>query len=315
MWRPARTLASDAALAHPLTASSSAGGSCVRMADRSPSTSGAPEPTGIAETGVRDEDTRAVHSPWTRTIRVGCAGWSIPAQHCPLFGAGDSVLARYATLFSAVEINSSFYRQHQAKTYARWADTVPADFRFSVKMPRAISHERRLRDADALLDRFLGEAGALGDKLGGFLLQLPPNLALDARIAAAFFRSYRQRSDAALACEPRHPSWFTPSAEVLLAEHGVSRVAADPPRAVVDAVPGGDARWRYWRWHGSPEVYYSDYPEARLQALAAEIVRIGAGRETWVIFDNTAQGHAIANARRLRDLLAAAGATAERGDA
>ncbi|QNN47942.1 DUF72 domain-containing protein [Thermomonas brevis] len=282
------------------------------MADRSPSTSGAPEPAEPAETGIRDEDARV---PRTPAIRVGCAGWSIPARHRALFGEGDSVLARYATLFSAVEINSSFYRPHQTRTYARWADSVPAGFRFSVKMPRTISHERRLRDADAPLDRFLCEAGALGDRLGGFLLQLPPNLAFDARIAAAFFRSYRQRSEALLACEPRHSSWFTPPAETLLAEHGVSRVAADPPRAVVGAVPAGDARWRYWRWHGSPEVYYSDYQEARLQALAAGIAGIGAGRETWVIFDNTAQGHAIANANRLRELLAATGATAGRGDA
>lgn len=282
------------------------------MADRSPSTSGAPEPAESAETGIRDEDARL---PRTRPVRVGCAGWSIPARHRALFGEGDSMLARYATLFSAVEINSSFYRPHQARTYARWADSVPAGFRFSVKMPRTISHERRLRDADAPLDRFLGEAGALGARLGGFLLQLPPNLAFDARIAAAFFRSYRQHSDALLACEPRHSSWFTPPAEALLKEHGVSRVAADPPRAVVGAVPAGDARWRYWRWHGSPEVYYSDYPEARLQALAAGIAGIGAGREIWMIFDNTAQGHAIANANRLRELLAAAGATAGSGDA
>lgn len=244
---------------------------------------------------------------------MGCAGWSIPARHRELFGEGDSVLARYATLFSAVEINSSFYRPHQARTYARWAASVPAEFRFSVKLPRTISHAQRLRDSGALLDRFLGEAGALGDRLGGYLLQLPPQLAFDARIAAAFFRAYHQRSDALLACEPRHPSWFTPSAEALLAEHGVSRIAADPPRAVVGAVPGGDARWRYWRWHGSPEVYSSDYPDARLRALATEIAGIGARRDTWVIFDNTAQGHAIANAARLRALLAAM--PAEAGDA
>lgn len=256
-----------------------------------------------------------MHAPRTHIPRVGGAGWSIPAQHRALFGEGDSVLARYATLFSAVEINSSFYRPHQAKTYARGADSVRSDFRFSLKLPRTISHEHRLRDTDALLDRFLGDTSALGDRLGGFLLQLPPTLALDEVIAAAFFRAFRQRIDAPLACEPRHPSWFTPSAKALLAEHGVSRVAADPPRAAIGAVPGGDVEWRYWRWHGSPEVYYSDYPEARLQALAAEIARIDAGRDAWVIFDNTAQGHAIANARRLQDLLAATGATAGCSDA
>ena len=248
-------------------------------------------------------------------IRIGCAGWSIPARHRGLFGDGDSALARYATLFSAVEINSSFYRPHQPNTYARWAASVPADFRFSVKLPRTISHEHKLRDADALLDRFLGDTAALGDHLGGFLLQLPPTLALDLPSAGAFFRAFHKRSDAPLACEPRHSSWFTPAAEALLAEHRVSRVAADPPRAVVGAAPGGDEGWRYWRWHGSPKVYYSDYPEARLQALADAIAAIGAGQRTWVIFDNTAHGHAIGNAARLQELLTAAGAARNRGDA
>lgn len=221
-------------------------------------------------------------------------------------------MARYATRFSAVEINSSFYRPHQLSTYARWAATVPADFRFSVKLPRTISHEHRLHDAEAPLDRFLGEVSALGDRLGGLLLQLPPNLAFDTDSATGFFRAYRQRSAVPLACEPRHPSWFTPPAEEVLREYHVSRVAADPPRAIVGATPGGDTRWQYWRWHGAPVIYRSDYPEERLQALADAISEVGTG-DSWVIFDNTAGGHAVANASRLQQLLAPQ--AAENGDA
>lgn len=273
-----------------------------------------PPPTSAADEIDGGRRLSAVRKPETVRIRVGCAGWSIPARHRDLFGDGESTLARYATTFSTVEINSSFYRPHQARTYARWARSVPEEFRFSVKMPRAISHERRLRNADALLDRFLDEAGALGDRLGGFLLQLPPSLALDADDADAFFRAYRQHSGAPLACEPRHPSWFTSSADALLAEHGVSRVAADPPRAVIGAVPGGDPRWRYWRWHGSPDIYHSDYPLPRLRVLATAIADAGAVREASVIFDNTARGHAIPNALRLQQLLATA-AAASHGDA
>ncbi|WP_155518861.1 DUF72 domain-containing protein, partial [Xanthomonas euvesicatoria] len=71
-------------------------------------------------------------------VRCGCAGWSIPAADRAQFGEGASVLQRYATRFDAVEINSSFYRPHRASTYARWADSVPEDFRFSVKLPRSI---------------------------------------------------------------------------------------------------------------------------------------------------------------------------------
>jgi len=247
--------------------------------------------------------TRKPGSPSPPDWRVGCAGWSTPARYRSLFDDGDSVLARYATLFRAVEINSSFYRPHAAKTYARWAASVPADFRFSVKLPQAISHEHALSRAGALLDRFLDEAGALGDRLGGFLLQLPPSLVLDRRVASTFFRMFRRRSDALVACEARHASWFTPAADDLFASHRIARVVADPPRGGDASVPIPGAGWHYWRWHGSPRVYYSDYPEERLRELAAAVAAVPAGEPAWAILDNTAHGFATPNAARLGELL------------
>ena len=73
----------------------------------------------------------------TGGVGIGCAGWSIPGRHAALFGAGDSALARYATRFDVVEVNSSFYRPHQHATWRRWAAAVPRGFRFSVKLPQA----------------------------------------------------------------------------------------------------------------------------------------------------------------------------------
>ena len=239
-------------------------------------------------------------------VRIGCAGWSIPGRHADLFGGGDSVLARYASRFAAVEVNSSFYRPHRRGTWERWAASVPDGFRFSVKLPREISHELGLRGAGPALDRFLDQVGGLGGKLGGFLLQLPPSLAFDARSAATFLAMFGRRSDAPLACEPRHASWFTPQAEALLARHAASRVAADPPRVAGGDRPAASQRWHYWRWHGSPRIYYSDYDEAALHALAGAVRQArGTGRQAWVIFDNTAHGFAVANAARLQVLLGA----------
>ena len=82
-------------------------------------------------------------------VFVGCAGWSIPRQHASYFPSEGSHLERYARFLPAVEINSSFYRPHKPATYARWAASVPDGFRFLFKLPRAITHERRLRGADA----------------------------------------------------------------------------------------------------------------------------------------------------------------------
>ncbi|MDH5823969.1 DUF72 domain-containing protein [Luteimonas sp. RD2P54] len=235
--------------------------------------------------------------------RIGCAGWSIASANRHLFGEGASMLARYATRFDAVEINSSFYRPHLRTTYVRWADTVPEDFRFAVKLPRTITHDARLQRSGPMLDAFLAQAGGLGDKLGCLLVQLPPSLAFDARAAATFFAMLRRRWSGPVACEPRHPSWFAPRCQALWARHRIARVAADPARVPEAAVAGGAGAVRYWRWHGAPRMYYSAYDEPALRALAAEVARATpAGAEAWVIFDNTTLGHATTNAASFQAL-------------
>jgi uncharacterized protein YecE (DUF72 family) len=236
--------------------------------------------------------------------RIGCAGWSIAAQHANLFGQGASMLERYATRFDATEINSSFYRPHQAKTYARWAQSVPPGFRFSVKLPKSISHELRLQRCAEPLDRFVGEIDGLGRKLAGILVQLPPSMAFDARVVSTFFAMLRRRTEAAIACEPRHASWFGADAASIFERHAINRVAADPALCAEAARPGNHGAWRYWRWHGSPRIYYSDYSAAALAELATQVDREARPRaRPWVIFDNTAHGYAAVNAASLQDLL------------
>ena len=238
-------------------------------------------------------------------LRVGCAGWAFASAHSHLFLAGESVLARYATLFDIVEINSSFHRPHQRKTYERWAAAVPMDFRFSVKLPKTITHGLRLRESGPLLDRFINESSGLGSKLGCLLVQLPPTLAFDARIASTFLVMLRRRWSGGIAFEPRHLSWFGAAAETLWVRHNVARIAVDPPLDITARKVGGSGSLRYWRWHGSPRIYYSGYGEDTLRNLAAEIIEgTPGGTDACIIFDNTALGFATPNAARLQDLLA-----------
>lgn len=239
-------------------------------------------------------------------IRIGTAGWGIHARYADLFPAAGTHLARYAAVMNAVEINSSFYRPHRRVTYERWAASTPDDFRFAVKVPKAATHESRLKDTAAILDRLFDEVTGLGDKLGPLLVQLPPSLAFDAPVAAAFFSDLRARHAGHIACEPRHASWFTPEADALLAERRVARVAADPPAgAPAAATPGGWPGLVYLRLHGTPRVYYSDYDDAALAAIADNLsVRAGPA-EAWCIFDNTAGFAALGNALSLKDRLAA----------
>ena len=233
---------------------------------------------------------------------VACAGWSVPRTAQARFPAAGSHLERYAAVLPAVEINSSFYRPHRPSTYARWAASVPAAFRFAVKVPRTITHERRLRDAAELLEAFFAEIGGLGRKLGPLLVQLPPSLALDLPIAGDFFSLLRDRHDGPVVAEPRHPSWFEPAGEQLLVDHRIARVAADPPRVPAAAEPGGWPGIVYYRWHGSPRIYYSEYGAAEIARLAGRVrAARRAGVPAWCVFDNTALGAAAANALELLD--------------
>jgi len=238
-------------------------------------------------------------------IRVGTAGWGIHASHAGAFPGAGTHLERYAAAMDGVEINSSFYRPHRRSTYERWAASARPGFRFAVKVPKAATHEARLTNTEAVLDRLLDEASGLGEKLGPLLVQLPPSLAFDEGVAAGFFGVLRDRHAGAVACEPRHASWFGPDADALLAAHRVARVAADPPAgAPAAADPGG---WRglvYLRLHGSPRVYYSAYDDATIDAAAARLAALPDGTEAWCVFDNTAAFAALGDALALRRRLA-----------
>lgn len=231
------------------------------------------------------------------SIRIGTAGWGIPAAVAAAFPGPGSQLERYARVFTCTEINSTFQRVHRAGTYARWAASVPEHFRFAVKLRRTITHERRLVDCNALVRDFLDETAALGPRRGALLVQLPPTLAYDERTAGRFFTQLRDGYAGAVALEPRHASWFTTEAEARLRAFAVSRAAADPAPVRNAALPGGDVSVRYFRWHGSPRMYWSSYDAARLDALSREVESHPG--PAWCIFDNTARGAAAENALAL----------------
>lgn len=235
--------------------------------------------------------------------RIGTAGWAIPARDSAAFPTDGSGLERYSARFDCAEINSSFHRSHRPATWARWAASVPDGFRFSCKLSKAITHERRLADCAGPLAGALEEMGALGDRLAVVLVQLPPSLAFEAGTAADFFTALRRQWKGDVACEPRHRSWLAGEAEALMAGEGIARVAADPAKEPGFAVPGGGGGLVYYRWHGSPAVYRSSYDDGRLESLA-EGLRAVPAKKLWCIFDNTASGAATGDALKLKALLA-----------
>ncbi len=234
-------------------------------------------------------------------VRIGCAGWGLTDAVGEHFPGDGTHLARYSQVLTCVEINSSFYRPHRPETYARWRDSVPDTFRFSVKIPKAISHDARLVSCEPLLDAFFESATQLGDTLGCWLVQLPPSLAFDADEAEAFFASMRERTAIPIALEARHESWFAKGAAMLLKSKSVAYVDADPQPDDCAIKHRADTSLAYFRLHGSPDVYRSSYEYPYLDALALTLHdRAKKAHDVWCIFDNTAAGAAQFNALRVK---------------
>jgi uncharacterized protein YecE (DUF72 family) len=232
-------------------------------------------------------------------VRVGCAGWSIPRHAAAYFASVGSHLDRYSQVFNSCEINSSFYRPHKKETWERWAKSVPAEFRFSVKAPRTITHEAKLNCSAGVLSAFLQQIKFLGDKLGPVLIQLPPSLEFDRARAGEFLTLLRQNYAGDVVWEPRHRSWFSNLVDDLLKEFHVARVAANPACDPAAGRPGGLTFLAYFRLHGSPRRYYSAYSDDFLDALFSQVTNLAPRARVWCVFDNTASGAAIHNALAL----------------
>ena len=235
----------------------------------------------------------------SRPVSIGLAGWSeAVSRYRSSFPADGSGLTRYSGTFDFVEVNVTFYRAVRETTFASWAEQTPADFRFSVKLNRSVTHAARL-SANARLEEALQPMAALGDKLAALLIQLPPTLDFDPARAEAFLTRLRGLYAGTVAWEPRHPGWASADAESLLAAHQVTPVLTEIPTPHTPHAPGGD----YVRLHGTPRRYRSSYPTDQLRALAAWITE--GTSPAYVVFDNTAGPAGVANGRELQELLGA----------
>jgi uncharacterized protein YecE (DUF72 family) len=233
-------------------------------------------------------------------LYIGTAGWNVPGIHAQHFASEGTHLARYAQKLNSAEINSCFYREHKTETYRKWAASVPEDFRFAVKAPRAVTHEGELRvDGEEALQCFLQQTSALGEKRGPVLLQVPPSLKFHKARALEFFRMLRKLYNGPAVLEPRHVSWFDVEPDSLLRKFNIARVAADPALTTEAAEPAGWPELIYFRLHGSPRRYYSSYSEQFLADLAEKLRRLSSRAVVWCIFDNTASGAAVGNALEL----------------
>jgi uncharacterized protein YecE (DUF72 family) len=162
------------------------------------------------------------------SIWIGTSGYNYPewkGRFYPSTLVAAKMLPYYAERFPTVEINYTFYRMPTEKVVEGWQRATPDVYALTLKAPKRITHDARLRHAEDPLQQFLQVAGTLGPKLGALLFQLPPNLKKDVPLLAAFLDEFPPRVRAAF--EFRHPSWFDDEVYALLRTRNLALCIAD----------------------------------------------------------------------------------------
>ncbi len=236
-------------------------------------------------------------------IHVGTSGWHYKqwlGDFYPEKFAPAKMFPWYAREFDTVEINNCFYRLPEEKTFQSWRDLAPPGFIFAVKASRFITHIKRLRDAADAVDLLFTRAKPLGVTLGPVLFQLPPRWKLNLERLAEFLEILPRGHRYSL--EFRDGSWCVPQVYELLARHNVAYCIHDwrempwPKQLTAD--------FTYVRFHGSGTRYGGNYPDHQLREWADRLREWqGRLRAAYVYFNNDIGGHAIRNARTLRELL------------
>ncbi|MBA2403361.1 MAG: DUF72 domain-containing protein [Bdellovibrionales bacterium] len=230
-------------------------------------------------------------------MRIGTAGWSIPATSLKAFVPAGTHLEKYSQIFNAVEINSCFYKDHLARTYQKWASQTPSNFQFSLKLHQRFTHTKETFGAKELKE-VLSQMQYLEEKWGVLLLQFPGSHLFDGKKMERLFHLIRKNYQGTLVIEPRHLTWTETKAVELMREFKVSKVFADPEKCPTK-IKMDFGKIQYYRLHGQPVMYTSSYSQNFLEQLVSHS---DYHQNVWCIFDNTKYGSAIENALLLKKL-------------
>jgi uncharacterized protein YecE (DUF72 family) len=245
-------------------------------------------------------------------IRLGTQGWNYPAWVGPFYPPGTrpaDFLGLYARAFDTVEVDSTFYATPAESAVKGWVARTPPGFVMSLKLPRSITHELRLRDAHDELEEFVARARELGPRLGPILVQLGPDFSPAERPALEAFLPLLP-ADLRFAVEFRQAAWMSPETHELLARHRVSLALSDgrwiPRRWTLAFVERPTADFLYVRWMGAnrditdySRVQIDRTPEIELWAEALrDLPERGFDVDGYV--NNHVAGHSPATVRELQ---------------
>jgi uncharacterized protein YecE (DUF72 family) len=252
------------------------------------------------------------------SILIGTQGWNYTAWVGPFYPPGtraSEFLPTYARAFGAVEVDSTFYAIPDARVVRAWGERTPPEFTFTLKMPKVVTHERRLRDAEEVVREFLDRARELGSKLGPIVLQMGPDFGPDELPAIEKFLPALP-DDLRFAVELRQSGWMRsdvlPHLLDVLARHGVALALSDgrwiPRETMLELVERATADFLYVRWMG-PDREITDYSRvqfdrsAEMRAWSEVLKRAAQTKDIFGFFNNHFAGHSPASARELQRLL------------
>jgi uncharacterized protein YecE (DUF72 family) len=234
--------------------------------------------------------------------KIGCSGYHYPDWKGIFYPEGipqRKWFEFYCEHFNTLELNVTYYRFPRVDTLKKWYNRSPKDFSFSVKAPRHITHFRKFRDAQRMLHDFNQTAkDGLREKLGCVLFQFPANYRYEAerldRIIEILDGSVRN------VLEFRHESWWDPVVYETLEKNHICFCGMSHPSLPQNAI--GTTDTLYYRFHGVPHLYNSKYEVQKLEQIAQDLLSNPQARQAYVYFNNTADGHAITNAKQLQDI-------------
>ncbi|CAN5197302.1 DUF72 domain-containing protein [soil metagenome] len=235
--------------------------------------------------------------------RIGCSGFSYKdwkGSFYPEKLAQSKWFGYYSERFKTLELNVTFYRFPQVRFLQNWYDKSPSDFSFAVKAPRLISHYKKFNDCEKFLSDFYGTCKeGLKEKLGPVLFQLPPQIVYD----EAFLEKMIQQlnPDFANVVEFRHASWWQQKVYYALSKQNITFCSISHPTLPDDVII--NTSLVYYRFHGVPKLYYSQYTENKLISIADAIIQSKKVKTAFIYFNNTATMAALNNAASLKTYL------------
>lgn len=249
------------------------------------------------------------------TVRIGTQGWNYPAWVGPFYPPGtraSEYLSTYARAFRAVEVDSTFYAVPDVKAVRAWRDRTPPDFTFALKMPKDVTHDLRLRNAEDLVRDFLDRARELGGKLGPILMQMGPDFAPH-ELSAIEELAPKLPRDVRFAIELRHGRWMDegvlPRLLDVLTRHGIALALSEARwirrETMLALAEQPTADFLYVRWLG-PDREITDYSRVQFDrspeicSWAEVLRRVAHTRDIYGFFNNHFAGHSPAGARQMQ---------------